>query len=114
MRWTPSSLITGVQSLFNGLSGTSDDRSQSALDDVRQAMLDGLDESSAVGSHSVRMRVTYARDLQDLWYLRGDLMAVLAAMDGEVAARQKLLYISNMFKGHLPRGLSSRPSPLGD
>lgn len=107
-------MITGVQSLFNSLSGGTDDRFQSALDDVRQAMLDGLDESNAIGHPVVRLRVTYARDLQDLWYLRGDLMAAIAGADGEAVARQKLVHISNMFKGHLPRGLSSRPSPLGD
>jgi hypothetical protein len=101
-----------MQSLFNGLSGSTNARCQAALEDVRQAMLDGLDESGVVGSP--RLRVAYANDLQDLWYLRGDLMAAIAAMDGEVVARQKLVEISDMFKGHLPRGLASRPSPLGD
>lgn len=103
-----------MQSLFNGLTGSDDARFQSVLDDVRHAMLDSLEQSGAVVSTSVRSRVTYANDLQDLWYLRGDVMAAISAMDGELVARRKLLQISDMFKGHLPRGLSSRPSPLGD
>ncbi len=114
MRWTPSNLVTGMQSLFNGLTGGDDARFQCILDDVRHAMLDSMDESGATGSLVVRSRVTYARDLQDLWYLRGDVMAAIAAIDGELIARRKLVQISDMFKGHLPRGLSSRPSPLGD
>lgn len=114
MRWIPSNFVTGLQSLFNGLTGSEDVRFQCVLDDVRHAMLVSLDESGSVGSPMVRSRVTYARDLQDLWYLRGDVMAALAAINGESIARKKLVQISDMFKGHLPRGLSSRPSPLGD
>jgi len=103
--------VTGMQSLFNGLTGGDDARFQSVLDDVRCAMLASLDGG---GSTVIRSRVTYAHDLHDLWYLRGDVMAAIAAIDGELIARKKLIQISNMFKGHLPRGLSSRPSPLGD
>jgi hypothetical protein len=58
------------------------------------------------------MRITEAIDLQDLWYLRGDVMAALAEIEGEASARRKLNQVSNMFKGLLPKGLSSRPSPL--
>ena len=103
-----------MQSLFNGLTGSDDARFQCVLDDVRHAMLDSLDESGAIGCLVVRSRVTYAHDLQDLWYLRGDVMAAIATNDGELIARRKLVQISELFKGHLPRGLSSRPSPLGD
>ena len=39
-------------------------------------------------------------------------MSVLAALEGEAIARSKLDHISDMFKGLLPRGMSSRPSPL--
>jgi hypothetical protein len=51
-------------------------------------------------------------ELEDLWYLRGDLMAVLAGMYGELAARQKLESITKMFEYMLVPGLRSRPSPL--
>jgi hypothetical protein len=47
-----------------------------------------------------------------LWYLRGDLMAALAAMHGEVAARQRIAAITAMFHGLVPESLNSRPSPL--
>lgn len=114
MRWTPSNFVTGMQSLFNGLTNSDDARFQCVLDNVRHAMLDSLDALGASASTAVRSRVTYARDLQDLWYLRGEVMAAIATIDGELVARRKLVQISDMFKGHLPRGLSSRPSPLGD
>jgi hypothetical protein len=39
-------------------------------------------------------------------------MAVLSAVHGETIAREKVDRITDQFKGLLPRGLSSRPSPL--
>jgi hypothetical protein len=61
----------------------------------------------------VELKVVRANDLQELWYLRGDLMAAIAAVHGEAIARRNLIQISDMFKGFLPKALTSRPSPLG-
>ncbi|WP_296466142.1 hypothetical protein [Rhodoferax sp.] len=83
------------------------------LNDIRHAMLDILGDNGAQTYPIVQLRVTYAEDVQDLWYLRGDVMAAVAALNGEVSARQQLADISAMFKGLLPSGLSARPSPLG-
>jgi hypothetical protein len=60
----------------------------------------------------VRRRIRYAIDVQALWFLRGDLMAVLASKFGEAEAREKLVPVSAMFQDGLPQGLRSRPSPL--
>ena len=77
-------------------------------------MLSGLEYSSATEASKLEMKVTYAQNLQDLWYLRGDLMAAIAAVDGEASARQKLTEISEMFRGLLPRSLATRPRRLLD
>lgn len=114
MSWIPSSLVTGLQRLFPGRDKANSSRAETALEDIREAMLDGLGVSSAVAATKLELRVTYAEDLQDLWYLRGDIMAAIAAVDGEALAREKLNEISDMFKGLLPRALTSRPSPLGE
>ena len=115
MSWIPSSLVTGMQSLFNGQSGIQEARVQMALEDIREAMLEGLSESrlGAATASKLELRVTHANDLQDLWYLRGDVMAAIASMDGEAIARSKLDQISDMFRGLLPKSLTSRPSSLG-
>lgn len=115
MSWIPSSLVTGMQNLFNGQSGIQEARVQMALEDIREAMLEGLSGSgvgSAVAS-KLELKVTHASDLQDLWYLRGDVMAAIASKDGEAIARRKLDQISDMFRGLLPKSLTSRPSSLG-
>lgn len=114
MRWTTSNIVSGMQSLLSKGSEQDSQNTVEALADIRQAMLDELTICAYRINPVVQMRVSNAADIQDLWYLRGDLMAAIAANDGEVAAKRKMTNISNMFRGLLPRGLSSRPSPLGD
>lgn len=114
MSWIPFTLVTGMQNLFSGFDKTQALRTESALEDIREAMLEGLGVSGDVAVSKLERRVTHAADLQDLWYLRGDIMAAIAAADGEALARQKLNQISDMFKGLLPKALTSRPSPLGE
>jgi hypothetical protein len=114
MRWKASNLVSGMHALLSKHSESESLRTIEALDDIRQAMLDELRTQTTQNHPLVQMRVNDASDIQDLWYLRGDLMAAIAASDGEAAARQKLAHISEMFRGLVPRGLSSRPSPLGD
>ena len=114
MSWIPSSLVTGVQNLFTGHSGSDESRKLSALEDIREAMLDGLGVSSAVAVSKLEQKVTCASDLNDLWYLRGDVMAAIAAVDGEAIARRKLDQISAMFKGLLPKALTARACNLGN
>jgi hypothetical protein len=112
MRWTPSNWITGVQSLLTALPSENQERDAAAQESIRQAMLDCLGEPAVAAHPVVALRVAHANDLQDLWYLRGDLMGALASQHGEAVARRKLGQISDMFKGHVPKGLASRPSPL--
>jgi hypothetical protein len=114
MRWTTSNIVSGMQSLMSKSSAHETHDSKEAMADIRRAMLDELTLCDYQVSPLVQSRVSDAADIQDLWYLRGDLMAVIAASDGELAAKRKIAHISNMFKGLLPRGLSSRPSPLGE
>jgi hypothetical protein len=114
MRWTASNFIFSVQTLFNG--NASNDKvvqCKVAMQNIREAMLDSLCQPGSLADHTVELKVVHANDLQELWYLRGDLMAAMAAVDGEAVARRKLIQISDMFKGFLPKGLTSRPTPLG-
>ena len=85
---------------------------ENGTEDVREAMLDALGDDAPKQFPQITRRIRYASDIQSLWYLRGDLMATLATMNGEMAAREKIASISHMFQGLLPNGLSSRPSPL--
>jgi hypothetical protein len=108
--WKPT-----IQSLFGLLGGSS--RATHELDDalgeIQEAMLAALGETGARRFQLVARRIQYSPDLQALWYLRGDLMAALAALHGEARARETIQDISDQFQGLVPRGMSTRPSPLG-
>jgi hypothetical protein len=111
MRWLKPSL----RSIY-GLLGTAPDPTDSVLEDgtedIREAMLDVLGDQGSRHFPHVTRRIRYASDIQSLWYLRGDLMACLASMHGEIVARKKIASITAQFQGLLPGSLASRPSPL--
>lgn len=59
-------------------------------------------------------RVARATDLQDLWYLRPDIMQSLSALHGEVQAGSIMMgNITPLFVGLLPKGLFRRSSMAG-
>lgn len=84
------------------------------IEDIRAAMLALIEEVDTKDHPNVERRIRYAIDVLALWYLRGDLMALLASRYGEAGARERLEPVSDMFRAMLPQGLRSRPSPLGN
>ena len=60
-------------------------------------------------------RIRYAADLEALWFMRGELMGLLARSHGEAAAREMLEEPERACSPTCCRsGLRSRPSPLSD
>ncbi|MGH6638125.1 MAG: hypothetical protein ACREBY_05895, partial [Polaromonas sp.] len=59
-------------------------------EEIRQFILDELGEFGENHYPKITRRVRYAQDAQGLWYARGDVMAVLAAVHGESIAREKI------------------------
>ena len=57
-------------------------------------------------------RLRYASDIQSLWFMRGEVVAVLAIAVGEVEALHRVERMSAEVRDSLPGGLRSRPSPL--
>jgi hypothetical protein len=112
MRWFKGSLRNSIYGLLGNPVTPSESVLEIGTEDIREAMLALLSEAGAKQFANVTRRVRYANDIQALWYLRGDLLAALAATQGEVAAREKVLRITEMFQGLLPASLTSRPSPL--
>ena len=82
------------------------------LEHIREAMLSSLDFADDADLFPLERRIRNAKDVQGLWYLRADLMLILAGRLGETAARAKLEHITALFQGLLPRSLMARPSPL--
>lgn len=85
---------------------------QHSLESIREAMLELVGDAAGDTFPHVSRRIHYAADVHALWYLRGDVMAVLAARHGESVALEKIDALTEMFEEFLPQGLRSRPSPL--
>jgi len=112
MRWLMPKLRDSLFGLLGHSVPPSESTLDNALEDIREAMLDLLGEDGARDHPQITRRIRYATELQALWYLRGDLLAVLAGTLGEATARARLQSITAMFRGVLPGSLNSRSSPL--
>jgi hypothetical protein len=69
---------------------------------IRQEMRRCVCELPTPATLSVGRRIHFARDVQDLWYLRSDLMALLSSATDEREARIKIERITRMFHGLVP------------
>lgn len=112
MRWLKPGLRSSIYGLLGNPMPPTDSMMENSTEEIREAMLEALGPSGQKSFPNVARRLRYANDIQALWYLRGDLMAALAALYSESVAREKLAGISGQFQGLLPGGLHSRPSPL--
>ena len=112
MRWLKPNLRSSIYGLLGNPVAPSESVLETGTEDIREAMMNALGEPGRKSFPHVTRRIRYANDIQALWYLRGDLMAALAALHSESVAREKISAISDLFHGLLPSGLSSRPSPL--
>jgi hypothetical protein len=112
MRWLKPNLRSSIYGLLGNPVAPSESILETGTEEVRESMLLVLGEAGPKHFPQVTRRIRYANDIQTLWYLRGDLMAALAATDGEMAARTKIAAVTARFQGLLPSSLHSRPSPL--
>jgi hypothetical protein len=112
MRWLKPNLRSSIYGLLGNPVTPSESILESGTEDIRESMLAVLGETGPKNFPQITRRIRYANDIQALWYLRGDLMAALASIHGEAAAREKISSLTAQFRGLLPNGLSSRPSPL--
>ena len=111
MRWITSDLLAGLYGRWTGQT-PHPERMAHRLEDIRLAMLDMLGEDGAERYPQVGRRIRYGADAQALWYARADLMAALAGLYGEQVARTRMVSLSVLFEGMLPKGLMSRPTTL--
>lgn len=112
MRWFKHNLRSSIYGLLGNPVSPSESTLENSAEDIREAMLALLGDTGPKQFPQITRRIRYANDIQALWYLRGDLMAALATLHGEMKARDKVQAITRMFHGLLPGSLNSRPSPL--
>lgn len=111
MSWKRSKIASSLMGLFG--ESAPDPNPDGRVQDIRQAMVDCLALLKASEQNSLLLaRVIRAPDIQALWYLRADIMTLLAGLLGEAQARTRLLPITNMFVGLLPSAQKARHSRL--
>ena len=116
MRWFKPNLRNSLHAIFSSSLQASQDDPDTiiTIEDIRHRMLDLLAaEAQSERLATVRRRIRYAVSVEALWFMRGELMAVLSRSQGEAAALEQISETSEMFDDLLPQGLRSRPSPLG-
>jgi hypothetical protein len=79
---------------------------RSGIENVREEMLRAL-ARAGIYPHQAYSRtwsaVMDADEVDELWYLRSDLLALLSVRHGEAAARKQLADITEMFRGMVPK-----------
>jgi len=111
MRRTIAKLTTSLMGMLS--EPVAEVSAKSRIAAIRQAMLDHLTDLAASSRLTkMRARILYATDLQSLWYLRADIMTLLAEPLGESVATQRLEAITKLFDGLLPAAQKSRPNRL--
>ena len=111
MGWKKSKFASSLISFF--YDSTPDTHLESCVQDIREKMLDSLRDLTSTQELCIVVgRVRCAPHIQALWFLRSDVMTLLAGQHGESAAREQLRVITEMFRGLLPAGMGARPSPL--
>jgi hypothetical protein len=111
MRWIWNDAVVGLTSRWRRARATPE-REAARLEEIRLSMLDMLGEAGARQFPEVIRRIRQAADAEALWFLRSDLMTSLAALHGEHIARARMVSLSVLFDGMLPRGMMSRPVSL--
>lgn len=111
MRWLKHE---GLSALYGRLSRHEPAQARLAhrVDDIRTAMLDMLGDAGAQQYPHVARRIRFGGDALALWYARADLMGALAGLHGEQVARTRMVSLSVLFEGTLPKGMMSRPTTL--
>ena len=115
MRWNKPNIRSGMHSLWGKNSPAAALDKGAHLETIRSAMLLCLEPlADDRDRHFVQVlnRIRFSNDAEDLWYLRGDVMALLSATRGELAARHCVDGLRPLFEGLLPRSLTDRPARL--
>jgi hypothetical protein len=113
MRWfNTKDLRSSIYAMFSVSTARPRPDDGSALENIREMMLTLAGSEGGDRAAALVRRIRYAMDLQALWFMRGELMALLSRSRGELAARRHVEELSAHFEDLLPSGLRSRPSPL--
>lgn len=95
-------------SIWSALGRDESDSPDAALDRVRTAMLLVVEKYGGEDHFRLDMKINFAHEIAELWYLRPELMQVVAAAQGEQVAQECMAGITALFKKYHLGGTPSR------
>jgi hypothetical protein len=107
MSWLPEGFALGLGRRRTG--DPAGDHLRRGTELIRAAILESLDGAASADAAALARRARAAAGAERLWYLRMDLMTVLASALGEAAARGKLREINQLFQELLPGSFACHP-----
>ncbi|MBC7917141.1 MAG: hypothetical protein H7Y28_04945 [Rhodoferax sp.] len=87
-----------IQGIFKFFDRCPADAPERTLERVQRAMLSALERYCDAIDQSLDTRISGAKDLDDLWYLRPNLMRAISAHKGESVAQTVLAEITRLFE----------------
>lgn len=108
MQWISSTTV--LTSIYGRLVSVQRDENRIAqrIEEIRGAMLTLLGDDGAERYPRVARRIKQCSDELALWHVRPELMAALADLHGERVAHQRVSQQTVLFKGLLPKSMTTR------
>ena len=109
MRWAKTSLRN---SFFGWLANEPVAESNGDLEAIRHVMLQALAQNQDGLNSTVERKLLFAQDIDQLWYVRPELMTAIAASRGEAVASSCLNDITRQFEERAPARFKRKGSPV--
>ncbi len=109
MRWAKTSLRN---SFFGWMANESVAETNGDLEAIRQVMLHALAQNQDGLNSTVERKLLFAHDIDQLWYVRPELMTAIAESRGEAEANRCLADITRRFEDHAPGRFKRKGRPV--
>ena len=109
MRWAKTSLRN---SFFGWMANEPVAQSNDDLEAIRKLMLQALEQNQDGLNSTVERKLLFAQDIDQLWYVRPELMTAIAASRGEAIANRCLTDITRQFEQSSPDRFKPKGRPV--
>lgn len=81
---------------------------EDTLETIRNTMLNAVRNHCRTTDIHLEFKISYAKDVSELWYLRPELMQALCGHQGETRALALMVDVTTLFVGQHPAAVSSK------
>lgn len=109
MRWAKTSLRNSFfgWKAHEPVVGSNDD-----LEAIRKVMLQALEQNQDGLNSTIERKLLFAKDIDQLWHVRPELMTAIAASRGESIANRCLADITHQFEERAPDRFKRKARPV--